>query len=68
MRDAPSPTGPDAGASFADPTLLDELSALTPEERLRWNDRVATTILELRHGFAAAAPHHPARPAGGERD
>jgi hypothetical protein len=40
---------------------------MTPEERLRWNDRTATTILELRHGFAAAEPDHAARPAGGER-
>lgn len=68
MRDVPPPTGPDDGAACADPTLLEELSALTPEERLRWNDRVATTVLELRHGFAAAQPHHPARPPGGERD
>jgi hypothetical protein len=55
-------------ATVADETLLDVLAALTPEERLRWNDRMATTVLELRHGFAAAEPHHPARPAGGERD
>ena len=54
--------------AFADEALLDELAAMTPEERLRWNDRALTTILELRHGFAAAEPHHPARPAGGERD
>ncbi|MBK9517044.1 MAG: hypothetical protein IPO09_06735 [Anaeromyxobacter sp.] len=55
MRHAPSPTGPDAGASLADPTLLDELSALTPEERRRWNDRAATASLELRLGCAAEA-------------
>jgi hypothetical protein len=40
---------------------------MTPEERLRWNDRLATTVLELRHGFAAAEPHHAPRPPGGER-
>jgi hypothetical protein len=55
-------------ATVADETLLDALAVLTPEERLRWNDRMATTILELRHGFAAAEPDHAARPAGGQRD
>jgi hypothetical protein len=54
--------------SVADETLLDTLAALTPEERLRWNDRMATTIQELRHGFAAAEPDHAARAARGERD
>lgn len=53
--------------AVADVTLLTELATMTPEERLRWNDRMATTIQELRHGFAAAAPDHAARPAGGER-
>ena len=62
----PSAVGPFRPA-VADATLLAELAAMTPEERLRWNDRMATTILELRHGFAAAEPDHAARPAGGER-
>jgi hypothetical protein len=62
-------TAPAAPAStVVDPTLLAELAAMTPEERLRWNDRVATTILELRHGFDAAAPDDLARAAGRERD
>ncbi len=51
-----------------DETLLDLLASLTPEERLRWNDRAAAAILELRNGFAAAEPDHAARKAGGERD
>ena len=51
-----------------DETLLDMLLALSPEERLRLNDRMALTIQELRDGFAAAEPDHAARPAGGERD
>ncbi|HET6923805.1 MAG TPA: hypothetical protein VFI16_11730 [Anaeromyxobacteraceae bacterium] len=55
-------------AGVADETLLDLLAGLTPEERLRWNDRVASTVRELRHGFAAAEPHHAARAARGERD
>ncbi len=61
-------SAPRSHATVADETLLDELAALTPEERLRWNDRMATTVLELRHGFAAAEPYHAARPAGSERD
>jgi hypothetical protein len=52
----------------ADPTLLDVLRELSPEERLRWNDRAATTALELRNAFAAAQPHDAAGAAGGERD
>jgi hypothetical protein len=64
--DPPPDTGPPAGV--ADETLLDLLAALTPEERLRWNDRAAATIGELRHGFAAAEPHDAARAARGERD
>ena len=60
--DLAPPTG------VADETLLDLLAALTPEERLRWNDRVAATIRELRHGFAAREPHHAAGAARGQRD
>ncbi len=62
------PPGQDPPAGVADETLLDLLAALTPEQRLRWNDRVAATIRELRHGFAAAEPHHAARAVRGERD
>ena len=51
-----------------DETLLDLLASLTPEERLRWNDRAAATILELRNAFAAAELDHAARKAGGQRD
>jgi hypothetical protein len=53
--------------SVADETLLDALAELTPEERLRWNDRMATTVEELRHGFAAAEPDHAAGTPRGER-
>ena len=69
-RPAPTRGVPEAASrpAVADETLLDTLAALTPEERLRWNDRMVTTIQELRHGFAAAEPDHAARPAGGERD
>jgi hypothetical protein len=57
-----------ARAGVCDETLIDMLLALSPEERLRLNDRMARTIEELRHGFAAAEPDHAARPPGGERD
>jgi hypothetical protein len=50
-----------------DPTLIDAMLAFSPEERLRQNDRMLRTIQELRDGFAATEPHHPAGAAGGER-
>ena len=53
---------------LCDVTLIDAMLALTPEERLRLNDRMIQTIQELRHGFAAARADDPSRPAGGERD
>lgn len=59
---------PTCEVEVADATLLDTLRGLSPEERLRWNDRAVATVLELRHGFAAAQPHDAARPAGGEQD
>jgi len=62
LSGAPAPP-----AYGTDETLLDLLAELTPEERLRWNDRMATTILELRNGFAAAELDHAARPPGRER-
>lgn len=62
------PPGAVPPAGVTDETLLDLLAGLTPEERLRWNDRVAATIRELRHGFAAAEPHHAAGAARGQRD
>jgi len=51
-----------------DVTLIDAMLALSPEERLRQNDRMVRTIEELRHGFAAVRAHDAARKAGGERD
>ena len=52
----------------ADVTLIDSMLVLSPEERLRQNDRMIRTIEELRHGFAAARTHDAARQAGVERD
>jgi hypothetical protein len=47
-------THADAGAPVVDPTLVDLLLSLSPDERLRWNDRMARTVLELRDAFAAS--------------
>ena len=55
-------------AVTGDVTLIDAMLALSPEERLRLNDRMVRTIEELRHGFAALRTHDAARKAGGERD
>ncbi len=35
-----------------DESLIDEMLALSPEERLRQNDRMLRTIELLRHGLA----------------
>jgi hypothetical protein len=64
----PEPPDPAARPGVVDETLLDAMLALSPEERLRLNDRMVLTIQELRHGFAAAGLDHAAGPAGGERD
>jgi hypothetical protein len=60
-------TQPGAAATAGvtvDVTLIDSTLALSPEERLRQNDRMIRTIEELRHGFAAARAHDAARQAG----
>jgi hypothetical protein len=58
----------DAAGVTVDVALIDSMLALSPEERLRQNDRMIRTIEELRHGFAAARAHDAARQAGVERD
>jgi hypothetical protein len=66
------PSGAQLGAATAavtaDVTLIDSMLVLSPEERLRQNDRMIRTIEELRHGFAAARAHDAARQVGVERD
>lgn len=52
---APRVEGSDAHP-LVDPTLIDATLALTPEERLRQNDRMLQTIQELRDGFATRRP------------
>jgi len=59
---------PPPRAVTGDVTLIDAMLALSPEERLRQNDRMVRVIEELRHGFAAVRAHDAARKAGGERD
>ena len=39
--------------SGVDITLIDEMIRLTPEQRLRQNDRAVQAAEELRHAFAA---------------
>jgi hypothetical protein len=39
-----------------DESLIDAMLALSPEERLRQNDRMVHTILQLRQGLTQKAP------------
>lgn len=55
-------------SGICDVTLIDAMFSLTPEERLRLNDRMVQCIQELRHGFAAVRADDAARAAGGQRD
>ena len=43
----------DALLAGIDVTLIDEMLRLTPEERIELNDRMRTTVEELRRGFGA---------------
>jgi hypothetical protein len=47
-----------AERSLVDVTLIDELLALTPTERLQQNDRTLAMLDELRRGLE---PHNPPR-------
>jgi hypothetical protein len=47
------PGPPDALASVVDESRIDEMLALSPEERLRENDRMVRTILLLQQSVAA---------------
>ena len=40
-----------SGDEVTDPTLVDALLEMSPEERLLLNDRMLQTIQELRDGF-----------------
>ena len=50
-----------------DVSLIDAMLALTPEQRLRQNDRMLRTIQELNDGFAARRADDPSLPARRER-
>jgi hypothetical protein len=45
------PHSDDAQSSLVDESLIDAFLALSPEERLRQNDRMIQTILQLRQGL-----------------
>ncbi len=49
----------------ADPTLVAEMLRMTPEERLRQNDRAIAAVEELRRAFAARQSHDATRRARG---
>lgn len=49
-----------------DVTLIDAMLELTPEERLRQNDRTLRMIQELRNGFAAVESDDDPRDPGRE--
>jgi hypothetical protein len=40
-----------AAPGLVDESLIDAMLALSPEERLRQNDRMVRTVLLLRQGF-----------------
>jgi hypothetical protein len=61
-------TVPDAAEGEAvDASLVDAMLRLTPEERLRQNDRMLRTIKDLRDAFAAARADDPSLDAVPER-
>jgi hypothetical protein len=63
--DRPPPDDAEPAARpVVDVTLIDEMLALTPEERLRQNDRQARLVMELRDGFARARADQSPRGAG----
>jgi hypothetical protein len=51
MLDEPHTT--DAHSDLVDESLIDEMLRLSVEERLRHNDAVLRTVLELEEGLAA---------------
>ncbi len=59
--DSPEPLATEATPAEVDGSLIDMLLALTPEERLRWNDAVVGSIQELRDAVreAQAASRKP---------
>jgi hypothetical protein len=58
---------PEARSEALDVSLIDAMLALTPEQRLRQNDRMLRTIQELSDGFAARRADDPSLPTRLER-
>jgi len=52
MSSPPEPGDAPVSPSAVDDSLIDEMLALSPEERLRHNDRMLRTIELLRRGLA----------------
>ena len=53
--------GPDEAPVAVDVSLIDEMLRLTPAERLRQNDRVASLAVRLREAFAVKDAAWPNR-------
>jgi hypothetical protein len=65
-KDDESPVTTLASVSLdVDPTLVQAMLALTPQQRIQQNDRVLRMIEELRDGLAKSGK--PARDPGDER-
>ena len=58
---------PEVRSEALDVSLIDAMLALTPEQRLRQNDRMLKTIQELSDGFAARRADDSSLPTGRER-
>jgi hypothetical protein len=58
MKNGNSNRDDDIVPSFVDESLIDAMMALSPEERLRQNDRMVRTVLLLREALAAQAESH----------
>jgi hypothetical protein len=58
---------PEVRSEALDVSLIDAMLALTPEQRLRQNDRMLKTIQELSDGFAARRADDSSLPTGSER-
>jgi len=54
MNDPGTPDSSASDSALVDESLIDAMLALSPEERLRQNDRMVRTVLLLRQGWEAA--------------
>jgi len=56
MNDGPGQKSGAAESSLVDETLIDAMLALSPIERLRWNDRMVCTVFLLQQGSGPTGP------------